>query len=481
MNYSEIANNQLGLNMGANVDARITCSDFTANDYGITIDNHSTLDIGDAAENIFINDQVDVRLFGSHEDNAIFLNQGFNDFAAKNQSGGLYLWGYNTQTPSFLGGTTEIPADNNKMPTYNFGVQYNQMPVDFSYQSSIPNNPPIVVTLDIPNNLSSIQRDCTGDVYEDLGHSARYRLVQSFSSNGGLINTNSLPLTSLKTAALEAIDLISIGEEQRDDLTALLRIIEILNSPVSQPDAYTNRIHSVVYQQMHQALSNAFQFGVLTNVQGETANGINDTVNDAIAVIDSFISTKNPSDSTHHSFYFKYHLDKAHAYRVSGHYSAALSVLANASNWTFSYDQAQRAGYWTCVCEAEYAYYNEELAPEEFPHQIATCNQSFAGYNYKRNTPEMGNGYTIPLSNKTDISLYPQPAADQLILERTYEFEGKVPYSIMDVTGKTIQTGHVNWNGTVQQLDVSQINPGVYLIQLQFGNAPQNTLKFVKG
>jgi hypothetical protein len=478
---SEFSNNQQGLYLLSNINARVSCSDFTSNDNGIAVENNSTLDIGDMAENTFMNGYTDVGLWGFDADNAIFLNQGFNDFAAKNQSGGWYLLGYNTQTPSFLGGTTEIPADNNKMPTYNYGVQNNKMPVDFSYQSSIPNNPPITVTLDIPNNLSSIQRECTGDVYELLEHSAQYRLVQSFPASGGLINSNSFPLTSLRTAALEAIDMISIGEEQRDDATALVRIIEILNTTVSQPDAFTHRIHAVVYQQMHQALSNAFQSGSLLNVQGDASTGVNDTVADAIAIVNQFIASKNPSDSTHQSFYFKYHLDKAHAYRVSGHYSLALSVLANAQNWTFNHQQSQRASYWTCVCDAEYAYYSDELAPEEFNNQIANCNIQFAGYNYKRMVPEVGAGYAIPTVTKMDVRLYPQPVANALFLELTASFEGKVPYSILDVTGKTIQTGNLNWTGTQQELDVTMLNPGLYMIQLQFGNELHKTMKFVKG
>jgi hypothetical protein len=51
----------------------------------------------------------------------------------------------------------------------------------------------------------------------------------------------------------------------------------------------------------------------------------------------------------------------------------------------------------------------------------------------------------------------------------------------MDVTGKTIQNGHLNWTGTKQQLDVSKVNSGVYLIHLQLGNAPQKAKKFVNG
>ncbi|MCH8555598.1 MAG: T9SS type A sorting domain-containing protein, partial [Schleiferiaceae bacterium] len=479
---SEFSNNQSGLYLNANIDARVSCSEFTSNEYGISVMLNSTLDIGDHAKNVFVNDYVDVHMIGDDEQHAIFLNEGFNDFAAKNQSGGLYLYGYNTQVPTFLGGGTQIPADNNKMPAYNFGILNNIMPVDFSFSQNNPNFPhaTTAVTLDIPNNLSSIPYNCNGDVYE-MGYSAHYRLVAAMPPGGGRISTNSYPFTSLREAALYAIEMVTIDEEERDDITALARFIEILNSPVSQPDAFTNRIQAVVYQQMHQALSNAYQNGSLQNVQDDASNGIHDTVAAVISIIDQLILDLDPTDTLQQPRYFKLHLDKVHAYRVSGHYTAAINVLASSANWTFNYAQTQRVGYWSCVCDAEAAYFNEELAPEEFGYSIEICNQTFAGYNYKRSTIEMGQGYALDTESKLHIGLHPQPAMTNLSMHLSEPFEGMMSYEILDVTGKKVQSGKSQIQGTMENVDVSKLSQGVYMIHIELGNTHQQTLKFVKG
>jgi hypothetical protein len=365
------------------------------------------------------------------------------------------------------------------MPTYQ---QNNNtiMPVEIWYRPSGPNSA-TQGTLDIPNNLTNVDRDCADEISIGPGKSAFYRLVHSFSTSGGVLHSDNFANIDLKVAVLEAIDMVTINDEEREDATAVALLIEILSSVVTQPDAYTNKMLMAAYNAMHQALSNCYQFGSLINVQGDESNGINDTVAAAIDVIEHHIYALDATDTLQQQHYFKFHLDKIHAYRVSGHYDAALGVLGNSSNWTFDYTQTQRAAYWGCVCEAEAAYFNEEMEPEAFSDQIATCNQDYAGYNYKQSNLNGGGGYVIETKKDFNMMLYPQPTKSDLTIHVSAPFEGRLSYEIMDITGKRVQSGKTQMQGTVQDIDVSKLSQGVYMIHIQLGTEHQQTLKFVKG
>lgn len=475
-----------GLWLGADMNARVTCSEFTFNSgYGILAGTSSALDIGEAAENQFAGNGIhDIYINGDEQKSAIYLDQGFNDFSARGQNGGMYLrCEFNNDMPVFLGGSPEIEADNNKMPTYTQnGVTF--MPVSFRYRFGGV-LPFYQVTLNIPNNLGSVARDCAGGPgVLDPGHQGVYRVLKSYpAGSGGLINSLEYPNSTLRLSAMDAIDRVSFGEALRADDSALVRLIGILDSPVSQPDIYTARIRTAVYQQMHQALNNSYQNGGLVNVQGDDSFGVNDTVAAAIAVIDQFILELDESDTASQNFNFRYHLDKVHAYRVSGHYSMALSELASSSSWSFNYEHYQRVSYWECVCNAEYAYFNNEVEEEGFGLLIESCEDQFAGYNFKTDDlfPQDVEAYRV--ESKTDLSgmfLYPQPVADAFTLEVAKAFDGVVEYSITDVTGKAVSGGSLSWKGKTHILNVSALSSGVYIIHLQRSDAPSKAIKFVK-
>jgi hypothetical protein len=480
---SEFINNDVGMFLHGQINSRVICSDFSINGVGVAIESNSVLDIGDQAENSFVNHVSGQDLFmGSTfgEDIALFLDQGNNDFSARGANQGLYLFTDFHNTPLFFGGGSSINADNNKMPTYQDANNNTIMPVEIWYRPSGPNSA-TQGTLDIPNNLTSVDRDCKDEVSVGLGKSAFYRLVNSFPTTGGVLHSDNFSNIDLKVAVLEAIDMVTIDDEEREDATALPLLIEILSSVVSQPDAYTDKMLMAAYNKMHQALNNCFQFGGLINVQGDASTGVNDTVAAAIDVIEQYISALDASDTLQQQRYFKFHLDKVHAYRVSGHYDAALNVLSNSLNWTFDYTQTQRAAYWGCVCEAEAAYFNEEMQPEEFTNQIANCNLDYAGYNYKQSNYNGNGGYVIETKKDFNMVLYPQPTKSDLTIHLSEPFEGQLSYEIMDITGKHVQTGKTQMQGAVQVIDVSKLSQGVYMIHVQLGNTHQQTLKFVKG
>jgi len=63
-----------------------------------------------------------------------------------------------------------------------------------------------------------------------------------------------------------------------------------------------------------------------------------------------------------------------------------------------------------------------------------------------------------------DFVLYPNPTAD--ILRVTSESESTISYRIFDAIGQVIQQN----TATDQGINVSQLNKGVYLIELNQGN-----------
>jgi hypothetical protein len=161
----------------------------------------------------------------------------------------------------------------------------------------------------------------------------------------------------------------------------------------------------------------------------------------------------------------------------------ALSELASSSSWSFNYEHYQRVSYWECVCNAEYVYFNNEVEEEGFGLLIESCEDQFAGYNFKTDDlfPQDVEAYRV--ESKTDLSgmfLYPQPVADAFTLEVAKAFDGVVEYSITDVTGKAVSGGSLSWKGKTHILNVSALSSGVYIIHLQRSDAPSKAIKFVK-
>jgi hypothetical protein len=97
------------------------------------------------------------------------------------------------------------------------------------------------------------------------------------------------------------------------------------------------------------------------------------------------------------------------------------------------------------------------------------------------------NGYIVgnngTLLKYTDISgieekmqnqvfeLYPNPCKDQLSLRySSFDIRYSV-FKICDLTGKVVHSAELTGNGENRfDLDVSHLPPGMYLVQLQYGN-----------
>lgn len=91
-----------------------------------------------------------------------------------------------------------------------------------------------------------------------------------------------------------------------------------------------------------------------------------------------------------------------------------------------------------------------------------------------------GNGISDPVSSP-GYSLYPNPATSRMNLIAAYNQTGPTSLEVYSVTGKRISSQSVSKNGSYlnQQLDVSGLLPGVYILKIITGNT-MKSVNFIK-
>ncbi len=457
------------------IDLRSDCSEYNGSDVAINLED-GILYINENAGNIFKqNTSQSILLTGNTRNSGLYLKNGHNIFEKDNNLYNRYfkhIDGYYLNSfpqSEFMPNNIDIDADFNSFDLYK---PFNH-PENFFFFLSYTGNNPTYHDVVFNNNLSNA--DCNSpsslaDVHP-LGPA-----VEQFPTGGGLVfipesNEN----LSLKQAVLQGIDQLSLVEEQKDDLQALDRFMAILNSNITQTDISTNGILKATYKGMFNALNNACQYEQLINAEGLNGPKPLELLG-LIQIIDNKISTLAPAvDSNDMPSYFQFHLDKVHSYRISGFYDDALNQLNQSNNWTFNYEQQQRAGYWKCVCMAELDYHLGELKEESFMYQMDQCQQAFAGYNYKRQRDKN------PQENKiqTVFEYHPQPVIDDLKLFIQPEIKGMVEMEISDLSGRLLSKQNLKWQGNSQQIDLSYLKKGIYLLSFRKGEFFK-TIKVIK-
>jgi len=69
-----------------------------------------------------------------------------------------------------------------------------------------------------------------------------------------------------------------------------------------------------------------------------------------------------------------------------------------------------------------------------------------------------------------ELQLYPNPCADEVKINIGSSLSGSVIYSIMNASGKIVNTGSVTSNNSLVNLNMKNFAPGLYLIQMQNGD-----------
>lgn len=457
------------------LDIRSDCSEYNGSDVAINLED-GILYLNEDAGNVFKqNTSQSLLLTGNTASSGLFLKNGQNIFEKDNNLYNRYFRHIDAYYPGgfpqgeFMPNNIDFDADYNFFDLYK---PYNHAENFFfchSYAGSLLN----IHNFIFNNNISLA--DCNSpttllDIHP-LGP-----VIEQYPTGGGFIFIpGTSDYLSLKQAALEGVEELSLVDEERNDLLALQRFIAILNASVLQANASTEGILQVAYKGMFNALNNAYQNKQLLNSEGLGIAKPTELTG-LIQVINSKITALAPTlDSNDMAPYFQFHLDKVHSYRVSGFYDDAIYELDQSSTWTFNYEQMQRAGYWNCVCEAEQDYHLGELKEERFMYKLDECHLAFAGYNYKTN----GRYQNSSLEKQIVFNFHPQPVVDELHLFASPAINERVQLSVIDLSGRLLENRTVNWVGNTNTLDLIHLKTGIYFIKI-VSISFSKTLKIIK-
>ena len=493
---SNYTDNNRGIDI-TDMNLSIKCSQF-ANNIGEGIHALNTIIYAnDDADNQFFNNQHGIKFDGDEDETGIYLEDGNNEFNL-GAPGASYT--YNTQpTKTYIYGNSDggipqsdyhatqtnyILADNNKMPVITIEYEPSEtgppspsivqvLPVDIGYTiiCGTPQTCRYDLYLDIPNNLSSISHACENiDPFSD--DLPPREIAEGIEDPGNPLGGGKWSGETVKEALLESLDSLTVTGEQLNDVHALDDLQEILLERSHSTDQDEQKLLKITYDLMQMAFGNAYKYGQLVNTENN-ASVVESAVNRSIAIIDSIIGNLDSSQAVFYSRNFNYHLDKAQTYRLGGYYDQALTVLAGEYGWAEG-DDLLRTGFWTCVCEAERDYVEEEIDDDGLMEALETCHTTYAGHNYKKENNRPVNFYQTYSDDQypiKDIYVFPNPASDYLNLQLAQSFNGNVAFSIFDVAGKLVLYKKQNWTGISGQLNVQNLATGVYTLKATFGES----------
>ncbi len=92
---------------------------------------------------------------------------------------------------------------------------------------------------------------------------------------------------------------------------------------------------------------------------------------------------------------------------------------------------------------------------------------------------EYTNLITVPTKEfeLLQVAIHPNPAKEYIQVEATKDHSEAIPYQIMDITGKMVQTGTLS---TSQQIDIHSLDAGIYFLNLQLEEQKNIPSKFIK-
>lgn len=119
---------------------------------------------------------------------------------------------------------------------------------------------------------------------------------------------------------------------------------------------------------------------------------------------------------------------------------------------------------------------------KKFTYTDKTLHQSSAYYRVKVN-PGTGNSYESStvhftnICNSDKITIYPNPARDQLMISLGHK---ATAISLYSINGKNAGVWQLNGNERQVQLDISKFSAGQYIIRIQTREGVVNTYPFIK-
>ena len=129
--------------------------------------------------------------------------------------------------------------------------------------------------------------------------------------------------------------------------------------------------------------------------------------------------------------------------------------------------------------DGTYAYYAtvNENYNSVYPYVIGPSFFGEVTGGRVNNISESTTVYENPLSVSNNtmsnslVSIYPNPTTDLVAIQLNTLVTKKVTITLKDITGKSIQTTHINPGGTIAFFDIQSLYEGVYLVKINNGQS----------
>lgn len=239
------------------IDATITCSKILSNTVGLDLWN-SIAYLDNQSGNQFINNTIGIQYGGNSSETGIFLANGENKFGL-GTNGSWYISGV-TQGGGLISNyhsASKVDADLNEMPPKYSSATGWVIPVrlgiDFVTNS---------LGLYIPNNFQN-NTSCSNSV-----STAENPFLTAINTETGVGGDIPLSGASFKSELKDAIGYITFSDNEMDDSTAFMLLMDLLEANVTDRDSSYEALRYMAIGASMNALENRFQFGSLENAGG---------------------------------------------------------------------------------------------------------------------------------------------------------------------------------------------------------------------
>lgn len=452
--------------LGQGAQLRLACNNISQADEGIAAFNFARLDLSNQARNVISNSVIST-IYTDH--GLLQLNHGYNDLS--NNTNALPIFGIvapncyvlttiYTQTGAEV--FYELPAENNKFES---GFYYPN-----AGQASI--SPFLETNYHVCDAFGGLTLDKSTfyPVYRKANHPNIaflscsqanppwwHDVFNTVSIDGDpstfVVNSPLYPGVELKQAIRTALNDITIDLEQpQNDSLALARFKQILTATYIDMDDSGRELLATANSAMNFALGNAYALGILPVEYGVNPEPLNDMVYTLLSSLDELIA-----HSDDENLRIKYALDKVLLYRLAGHYETAIAELQNSLA-----NQHQNFGYWDCILQLEWSYFQGHIGADQFAQEAQQCMSMYQARRRRRQPPSMPN-YHSTVSNALAVSPNPSNSSSTVSFTRT---ESPAWLQLTDAQGKLVYRLPIEVGNTQVNLNAQQLPMGVYLIEL---------------
>ncbi|MCB0737248.1 MAG: T9SS type A sorting domain-containing protein [Bacteroidetes bacterium] len=244
----------------------------------------------------------------------------------------------------------------------------------------------------------------------------------------------------------------------------------------STMDDYSKEVFIEGYNFMLYAHRTGVANGEITQPTGGALNSITQEV---IEVQNHLLNgiTFSYVDSTMYNTRFRFHTDKVLTYSQVGVLSSALTEIDNINNWVHDGEQSI-IDYLECHLEFENMIKTDTTGLLLGTDTLYACQDTTGSVPYSES---LFNLYPIQNKNLEPFSLYPNPAQNQLVLQKLTNrgFES-ITYSITNANGQIVakQNNWLPFNTNQLQIPISDLPDGLFLLKVH-SESGTHILRFV--